>query len=70
MLFLSLAVLMGFITQWPDFRAFCVTVLEDTFLKDSEGMGNWARVRANFDVAEIKICQKYSKSSPFTAICP
>ena len=33
MLFLSLAVLMGFITQWPDFRAFCITVLEDTFLK-------------------------------------
>ena len=39
-----------------------------------QGMGDWARISVNFDFGppwtEIKICQKYCKSSRITAIFP
>ena len=39
-----------------------------------QGMGDWARISANFDFGppwtEIKICQKYCKSPRITAIFP
>ena len=38
-----------------------------------QGMGDWTWIRANFDFwppcREIKICQKYYRSSPITVIC-